>query len=339
MADINQFIPFILKWEGGFVNDPLDTGGATNMGVTLKTWQHAGHDKNDDGMIDEEDLKLIFRQDLIESILKPHYWDRWQADKIRNQSIAHILVDWLWTSGMAGIKIPQQMLNVKADGIVGEKTLTAVNNHPSQQDLFEQIKSKRKEYIEKICVERPTNKRFKKGWLNRLADIQFMTMILVITLCSCFTGCGSPAKTFQSNSEMFIDSKKETMQVSGSQMNYESATQSEFQTNETSVQETIVIKFDTSMPKDSIAGIYPVKEIKMINLNRGIKTQSTTVDTGQETQSHSNTEIGEEQMQMTKKEATQSQILPNRLNRRFLLYASIVVIVSVIFLYRFLRKK
>jgi len=24
MANINQFIPFVLKWEGGYVNDPND---------------------------------------------------------------------------------------------------------------------------------------------------------------------------------------------------------------------------------------------------------------------------------------------------------------------------
>ena len=33
MANVNQLAPFILKWEGGFVNDPADLGGATNMDV------------------------------------------------------------------------------------------------------------------------------------------------------------------------------------------------------------------------------------------------------------------------------------------------------------------
>ena len=34
MANVNKLAPWILKWEGGFVNDPDDLGGATNMGVT-----------------------------------------------------------------------------------------------------------------------------------------------------------------------------------------------------------------------------------------------------------------------------------------------------------------
>ena len=39
MANVNEFAPFILKWEGGFVDDPVDLGGATNMGVTIGTWR------------------------------------------------------------------------------------------------------------------------------------------------------------------------------------------------------------------------------------------------------------------------------------------------------------
>ena len=38
MANVEKLVPFILKWEGGFVNDPDDLGGATNKGVTLATY-------------------------------------------------------------------------------------------------------------------------------------------------------------------------------------------------------------------------------------------------------------------------------------------------------------
>lgn len=39
MADVNKLVPFILKWESGFVNDPDDLGGATNKGVTFATYK------------------------------------------------------------------------------------------------------------------------------------------------------------------------------------------------------------------------------------------------------------------------------------------------------------
>lgn len=55
------------------------------------------------------------------------YWDRWQADRIENQSVANILVDWVWASGVHGIKRPQKILGVTVDGIVGDKTIAALN--------------------------------------------------------------------------------------------------------------------------------------------------------------------------------------------------------------------
>ena len=69
------------------------------MGVTLNTWKKVGYDKDNDGDIDVKDLKLITKDDVINKVLKPYYWDKWKANEINNQSIANILVDWLWTSG------------------------------------------------------------------------------------------------------------------------------------------------------------------------------------------------------------------------------------------------
>mgnify|MGYP003270818566 FL=1 len=127
MANVNQLAPCILKWEGGFVNDPADLGGATNMGVTIGAWKSCGYDKDGDGDIDVDDLRLLTREDVVNRVLKPHYWDRWKADDIKSQSVANILVDWVWASGAHGIKIPQRLLGVSVDGIVGPKTLAAVN--------------------------------------------------------------------------------------------------------------------------------------------------------------------------------------------------------------------
>lgn len=40
MADAKILKPFILSWEGGYVNDPNDLGGHTNKGVTLASGDH-----------------------------------------------------------------------------------------------------------------------------------------------------------------------------------------------------------------------------------------------------------------------------------------------------------
>ena len=173
MANVNQLAPFILKWEGGFVNDPADLGGATNMGVTIGAWKSCGYDKDGDGDIDVDDLRLLTREDVVNRVLKPHYWDRWKADDIKSQSVANILVDWVWASGAHGIKIPQRLLGVTVDGIVGSKTIAAVNAK-NPRELFDMIKIARFDFIEDICLQRPTNNKFKRGWMNRINDISYV---------------------------------------------------------------------------------------------------------------------------------------------------------------------
>lgn len=173
MADVKKLVPFILKWEGGFVNDPDDLGGATNMGVTIGAWKSCGYDKDGDGDIDVDDLHLLTREDVVNRVLKPHYWDRWKADEIKSQSVANILVDWAWASGVHGIEIPQRLLGVKVDGIVGPKTLEAINRQ-NPRELFDRIKIAWFDFIEDICRQRPTNNKFKRGWMNRINDIAYV---------------------------------------------------------------------------------------------------------------------------------------------------------------------
>lgn len=171
MANVNELTPFILKWEGGFVNDPDDLGGATNMGVTIGTYKEYRKKK---GLLEAsvDDLKKLSKEEWTD-IMKGLYWNRWKADEIKNQSIANILVDWVWASGIYGIKIPQEILEVTADGIVGKNTLSALNSYEPQAELFGRIKQARYEFIERICEKRPANKKFRNGWRNRIKAFTF----------------------------------------------------------------------------------------------------------------------------------------------------------------------
>lgn len=166
-----KLVPFILKWEGGFVDDPDDLGGATNRGVTIGTYATYCKKKGYPAPTVER-LKNLSEKDWAE-ILKTMYWDRWKADNIKSQSVANILVDWVWASGVNGIKIPQQLLGVTVDGIVGTKTLAALNAR-NPKELFEEIKEERVQFIEDICRKRPANNKFKKGWLNRINSLQYV---------------------------------------------------------------------------------------------------------------------------------------------------------------------
>lgn len=167
MAQIDILVPFILKWEGGFVNHKHDRGGATNKGVTLATWQHYCRSKGKVG--DIASLKKMTNEEWTD-ILREYAWDVWKADKIESQRVANICVDWSWGSGPKVIKKVQKLLGVTADGVVGPKTLAAINGH-SADALFGKIKETRTKFYHGIVKNDPTQAVFLRGWLNRLEDI------------------------------------------------------------------------------------------------------------------------------------------------------------------------
>lgn len=166
MAQAEKLIPIVLKWEGGYAPN-IDGKVCTCKGVTLSTYrQYFGKDKTC------YDLKRISDAEWLH-IFKKGYWDRWKADSITNQSIANLLVDWVYTSGLYGIKYPQRILGVKDDGIVGNKTLSAINNYPDQEELFYQLWNRRKRHFEDIAKRDASKKKFLVGWLRRLNDFKY----------------------------------------------------------------------------------------------------------------------------------------------------------------------
>ena len=60
------------------------------------------------------------------------------------------------------------MLKVTTDGIIGPKTITALN---SAKDINEKIYAARKAYFEAIVKRNPSQKKWVKGWMNRLNSV------------------------------------------------------------------------------------------------------------------------------------------------------------------------
>lgn len=184
MANIEKLVPFIIQFEAGispagltseklfekaratgFANDPDDSGGATMVGVTMATYTDYCHKKGYPHPTVERLRSLTYAQWL--DILKTMYWDRWRADEIESQPVAEILVDWVWTSGRHGITLPQSILGVTVDGIVGPETLAAVNRQTPEL-FFGRIVAARRAYIDRICISQSKYNKFKRGWHRRI---------------------------------------------------------------------------------------------------------------------------------------------------------------------------
>lgn len=167
MADHKKLVPFVLKHEGGVVNDPDDAGGFTNKGVTLKTFRSVfGNDKTKEDLINITDEQWG-------KIFKEYYWDKLRADDIESQSVANMSVDWAYNAGVGTVaKKIQNIIGTKTDGIIGSGSLKLINSKDAKE-LFEQIKAARIMFYKKLVEKKPTNAKFLKGWLNRTEAIKF----------------------------------------------------------------------------------------------------------------------------------------------------------------------
>jgi lysozyme family protein len=173
MAKFEDFADKLLRLEKGYVNNPLDHGGPTKYGVILSVWREYGYDKDEDGDIDEEDIKQL-NEDDARFIAKKIFWDYFQADFIVNQSVAEFIVDWGYNSGRKTIaeKI-QKLLKVDVDGIVGTQTLIALNGI-NQQNFFDLLKIERKVFLNNIIKKKPDQIIFYHGWMNRVNSFKFV---------------------------------------------------------------------------------------------------------------------------------------------------------------------
>ena len=172
MADYRLLAPFVQSREGGFVNNPADRGGATNKGVTLATFRAVyGADKTVD------DLKAI-TDDEWEHIFKRFYWDKCRADDIKDQSVANMVVDYAYHSGVGkAVKQAQKVVGTASDGIAGAKTIAAINGYSrGQRALFATLRQRRLAHLEGIAKVNPSQKQFLKGWRNRVNAIGYGTL-------------------------------------------------------------------------------------------------------------------------------------------------------------------
>jgi lysozyme family protein len=159
-------INFIKKWEGGFANDPDDAGGATMAGITFATFKQYRRDMRLPAPT-VNDLKKISDAEW-EAIFTRYYWDGVKADSISNKRNACCLVSWAWGSGVAtAIKLFQRNFGLVADGAVGAKTLAAI-----EAASFDKLVEVRADFFRDICARKPSQKKFLRGWLNRLADFK-----------------------------------------------------------------------------------------------------------------------------------------------------------------------
>lgn len=166
MANFNLYETPLKKWEGGFAIVEGDAGGATKWGVTIGTYREY---INPNATVD--DLRNM-NDAQWRLIAKGKFWDKCKADQLKNQSVAELIVDWCFNSGIGTIKKIQGIVGTKTDGIVGPLTVAAINQW-DQKRLHFTIKAARAEFFATCVRNRSANLKFYDGWMNRLAALEY----------------------------------------------------------------------------------------------------------------------------------------------------------------------
>lgn len=159
-GNFEQCLALVLKHEGGWVNDPVDPGGETNMGVTKQTWEDwVGHP------VPAGSLKALTVADVT-PIYKKKYWDAIKGDSLPI-GVDYAVFDYAVNSGVVrASRQLQQCAGVEADGIIGPKTLAAVQSK-NPVDLCSCICDNRLAFLKR----QPTWPKYKTGWSRRVAEV------------------------------------------------------------------------------------------------------------------------------------------------------------------------
>lgn len=192
MPSFNDAVEKVLKHEGGFVNDPLDRGGATNFGITQKTYDKwmQKKTKNPNYKSTVEEIKNMPIGNA-KAIYKEEYWDTMGGDKIKYYSVASALFDQAVNRGVVAVSEQvQQVLNLPQDGIMGKNTITALNKL-NDKDFLNQFFMMAEKSYRTIVKKNPSQVKFLNGWLKRLSSLQSYTnQFLGTTTGKVTTGIG-----------------------------------------------------------------------------------------------------------------------------------------------------
>ena len=158
----------VLVHEGGFVNNPKDPGGMTNLGCTKAVWEeYVGHP------VDEKAMRALTPADVA-PLYKRKYWDKVCGDDLP-AGVDYVVFDAAINSGAGrAAKWLQACVGVEPDGGIGPKTLAAVQAFDAKQ-LVEDYSKRRLSFL----MDLPTWDTFGKGWGRRVNEVQNVGLKLI----------------------------------------------------------------------------------------------------------------------------------------------------------------
>ena len=166
----DESLAFALRWEGGYVNHPHDRGGATNKGVTQRTYDEwrtrKGYDTRSVRGLDDGEARQIYHE---------QYWKPTRCAAL-DAPMDLILFDSAIQHGAGrAIRWLQELVGVPVDGHFGPRTMAACDDYEANHGtiaLAAAFLSRREQFYADIIDNNPSQKAFERGWANRMKALR-----------------------------------------------------------------------------------------------------------------------------------------------------------------------
>lgn len=148
--DFDQAFDRLIGHEGGYVNNPADPGGETKFGISKRSYPM-------------ENIKALTLE-RAKALYHRDYWGPAGCDAAPD-GLKFDLFDMAVNSGVTtAIRTLQNAVGTSADGVIGPKTLQAINSMPAPR-LVARFNGWRLAFM----ANTPQWDTFSRGWARRIA--------------------------------------------------------------------------------------------------------------------------------------------------------------------------
>ena len=155
----------VIKSEGGYVNDPADRGGETNLGVTIGAWgAYLGR------AIQPGEMKAL-TVETVKPFYRSMYWDKVKGDELP-VGVDYAVFDFAVNAGASrAAKFLQRAVGAVDDGVIGSGTLGMVaKTDPAK--LLNIFSDQKIHFYNNLALNNPSQQKFLKGWAMRVDHVQ-----------------------------------------------------------------------------------------------------------------------------------------------------------------------
>ena len=166
--------------EGGYVDDPVDLGGQTIMGISRKhhptstIWQYVDKWK-ERGMSPKKITEMAKNTpefiDFVKAIYRGAYYNPCKCPELKSL-YRYPLFSCAVNIGVKNAsKLFQRALGIKDDGIIGKQSINKAYIS-SPKIVLEKFYDNWERYYDLVISKRPEQAKFRKGWHNRIEQVK-----------------------------------------------------------------------------------------------------------------------------------------------------------------------